>query len=198
MNVKGRAAHSSVPQTGTNAIQAMARLLLALDEHSKSLSELRHELVGSPTLTVGRIDGGTQVNIVAENCWAEFDRRLIPGENPAEVMSFYEDFLRKQPTLSGSLSLSLEPLLQDWPLDTSLDTDVVRKARCVLRDIGLDDRPVGVPFGSDASKLRRVGIPSVIFGPGSINLAHAAEEYVRVDEVHQALIFYSELIRRFS
>lgn len=197
INVKGRAAHSSVPHTGVNAIQAMARLLIKLDEHAQSLAGMRHDLVGSPTLTVGRIDGGTQVNIVPENCWAEVDRRLIPGEDPSEVLSFYEQFLR-QPGLNGSLSMTFEPLLKDWPLNTPLDADVVRSAACVLRDIGLDDRPVGVAFGSDASKLRNIGIPSLIFGPGSIEYAHAAEEYVETKEVEQARIFYRELMCRFN
>jgi acetylornithine deacetylase len=61
----------------------------------------------------------------------------------------------------------------------------------------LDGTPGGVPFGSDASKLSRQGIPSLIFGPGSIDQAHAAVEFVDMAQVEQALDFYREFILRF-
>jgi acetylornithine deacetylase len=55
-----------------------------------------------------------------------------------------------------------------------------------------------VPFGSDASKLSRQGVPSLVFGPGSIDRAHGAVEYVEIDEVLKAEAFFREFLRRFE
>ena len=89
-------------------------------------------------------------------------------------------------------------MLTDEALDTPLDCAPVRLASEVLRDLGLDGDPCGVPFGSDASKLSRQGLPSLVFGPGSIDRAHAAVEYVETDQVLQAFEFYREFIKRFE
>ena len=64
--------------------------------------------------------------------------------------------------------------------------------------MGLNGQLAGVPYGSDASKLARQGIPSIIFGPGSIDRAHAAIEYVECDQVAQATEFYSDFLLRFE
>ena len=89
-------------------------------------------------------------------------------------------------------------MLEDYPLETAATSPIVSCAGQVLSDLGLNAEPVGVPYGSDASKLSRAGIPSVIFGPGSIDQAHAAVEYVECDPVEQALAFYRELMLRFE
>ena len=90
------------------------------------------------------------------------------------------------------------PLIQDCPLETPLDSEVVLRTAHVLRGIGIDDRPVGVAFGSDASKLAQIGIPSIILGPGSIDHAHTPDEYVELDQVEQAFLAYRELMRVFE
>jgi acetylornithine deacetylase len=64
--------------------------------------------------------------------------------------------------------------------------------------MGLDGDLGGVPFGSDASKLSRQGIPSLIIGPGSIDQAHAAVEFVEIAEVERAVTFYRNFIQRFE
>jgi acetylornithine deacetylase len=64
--------------------------------------------------------------------------------------------------------------------------------------MGLDGTLCGVPFSSDASKLSRQGIPSIVIGPGSIDRAHAAVEYVELDQVQQAEEFFRQFILRFA
>ena len=67
-------------------------------------------------------------------------------------------------------------LLVDEALDTNFASAVVRHSQRILSEMGRDPSPCGVPFGSDASKLSRAGIPAVVFGPGSINQAHAVDD----------------------
>lgn len=199
ITVTGKSAHSSKPDLGVNAIHQMARVLFALQKEEAHLQSIHHALVGSPTFNVGRIEGGTQVNIVPEKCWIEVDRRLIPGEDPAAVLRSHEDLLQTLRNSNGNLEVNMEPpLIQDCPLETPLDSEIVLRTAHVLRGIGIDDRPVGVSFGSDASKLAQIGIPSIILGPGSIDHAHTPDEYVELDQVEQAFLAYRELMRVFE
>ena len=89
-------------------------------------------------------------------------------------------------------------LLIDEALDTPPDSAVMQTAAQVLTAMGLDPAPCGVPFGCDASKLSRAGIPSIVFGPGSIDRAHTADEYVELDQVEQAAEFQKRFLLSFT
>lgn len=198
ITVKGRAAHSSMPGLGINAIEHMAWVVQCLGDHRVQLQKVCHPLVGSPTLNVGLIQGGTQVNNVPEACWIEIDRRLVPGEQPESVLSSYRDLLHKLQAARPVLDWSMEPLLQDEPMQTPVNSMIATSAREALKAAGLDGSPVGVPFGSDASKFARAGIPSIIMGPGSIEQAHTADEYVELEEVEKAFVVYRKLMTSFG
>jgi len=99
----------------------------------------------------------------------------------------------------AGLDASIDPpMLVDEALETPSDSAVAQTASRVLREMGLPDELVGVPYGSDASKLSRKGVPSIIFGPGSIDRAHAAVEYVECDQVIQAEEFYRRFLLWFE
>ncbi|RFC47812.1 MAG: acetylornithine deacetylase [Verrucomicrobia bacterium] len=199
IRVQGRAAHSSRPQLGINAITHMARLIIALEDDTASLGHRPHPLLGPPTCNVGVIHGGVQVNFVPDECVIEIDRRLLPGETVAGVLAHYQgildDLAARFPGFDAAME---EPMLTDEALETASDQPVVRTATAVLESLGLEPRPCGVPFGCDASKLSRAGVPSIVFGPGSIDRAHAAVEYVETAEVEQAVEFYRRFILAFE
>lgn len=196
----GKAAHSAKPHLGNNAISHMARLVLALEEENKRFSSSPHPLLGSPTVNVGVIHGGVQVNLVPNRCTIEIDRRLLPGETASSVLRLYQALLDRLKQEQPSFDATLEepPLLVDEALDTPVDSHLVRVAQEVLAKLGLDASPCGVPFGSDASKLSRAGIPTILFGPGSIDQAHSVDEYIEVTQVAQASAFYRQFILDFA
>jgi len=199
ITVHGKAAHSSNPHRGANAIAHMAHLVYLLEEHSAQLGGLEHPLLGSPTINVGLIHGGTQVNIVPESCWIEVDRRLVPGEEPQKVLNDYRELLLGLRPSHPEIQVVVEPAaLQDQALETPTDCAVVRQTAEVLKEMGLDPRPCGVPFGSDASKLSRAGIPSIILGPGSIEQAHTIDEFVDIEQVEKAFVAYRQLMSLFE
>jgi acetylornithine deacetylase len=197
--VQGKAAHSSKPHLGVNAISHMARIVLALEEDNRQLAVREHPLLGPATVNVGIINGGVQVNFVPDTCTIEIDRRLLPGERVPAVLAHYQallDHLKVQhPTLSATMEA---PMLSDEALETSSESTAARLASSILAEMGRDGTPCGVPFGSDASKLSRQGIPSLVIGPGSIDQAHAAVEFVEVSEVERAVQFYHSFIQRFE
>ena len=197
---EGKAAHSSKPHLGVNAISHMSRLVLALEAMNERMAPRKHPLLGAATLNVGVISGGVQVNLVPDQCAIEVDRRLLPGEKPVDVMLEFQELLDNLAALHSGFSARIECplLLVDEALDTPMDASVVSSARRVLRTMKLKDQPCGVPFGSDASKLARAGVPAIVFGPGSIDQAHAADEYVELAQVEQAMDFYRRFILDFG
>jgi acetylornithine deacetylase len=198
IRVRGRAAHSSRPDLGVNAIQHMAHLILALEEDTGRLANQTHPLLGPPTCNIGVIQGGVQVNFVPDECVIEIDRRLLPGETVPAVLAHYQALLDCLKTRRPDFAAEMEaPMLTDEALETPVHDPLVQTAASVLGAMGLDPRPCGVPFGCDASKLSRAGIPSIVFGPGSIDRAHAAVEFVEIDQLERAVEFYRRVILGF-
>ena len=199
IRTKGKAAHSSKPHLGINAITAMSRIVLALQEDHERMQCAAHPLLGPGTCNVGVIRGGVQVNFVPDEAVIEIDRRLLPGEEVDDVLAHYQslldDLAKQHPDVNAEME---KPMLQDWPFQTDDDTPIVHLARGVLREMNRDEAVCGVPFGSDASKFSRMGIPTILFGPGSIDQAHAAVEYVECAELEAALAFYTQIARRFT
>jgi len=196
----GKAAHSSMPEEGDSAIYQMMHVMQFIrDVIEPQLAKVGHPLCGSPTIVAGTIHGGTQINIVPEQCEIELDRRILPGELPEVVIAEFEQQLRsyiEQENLH--VQVSVRELLLDWALQTPKDAAVVSFAREAARELGLSDELIGVTYGSDASKLQRQGIPTIVYGPGSIAQAHSKEEWVSVHEVGQAAEFYYHLAMSFG
>lgn len=194
--VHGKSAHSSKPHLGVNAITHMARVIAAIEEDNTRMAALQHPLVGCGTCNIGVIAGGVQVNFVPDRCVIEIDRRLLPGQRASDAVAHYRQLLQSLEGITAELEEPL--LLVDEALDTPAESAVVQTAMQVLRNMGLNAEPCGVPFGCDASKLSRAGIPSIVFGPGSIDRAHTADEYVELDQVEQALEFQRRFILSFT
>ena len=197
--VRGKAAHSGKPHLGVNAITHMARVVLAIEEDHVRLAAKVHPLLGPATVNVGVIHGGVQVNFVPDHCAIEIDRRLLPGETVPAVLAHYQTLLDASRAQHPTFDAIMEPpMLTDEGLETPADSAAAKIAGSVLAEMGLDGTLCGVPFGSDASKLSRQGIPSLVIGPGSIDQAHAADEFVDIAQVEQAAEFYRNFILRFE
>jgi acetylornithine deacetylase len=186
IHTTGRACHSSAPDLGVNAIYRMGRLLGAFERYADGLKTARVDpLLGRPTISVGRIEGGTSANTVPASCRVEIDRRLLPGEDGAAAARELTDFLRGQSGIDFPLECS-----QPWkalpPLGPENSGEAVDcLGRAVSEVVGHADVTV-VPYGTDASTLAASGVPAVVFGPGDIAQAHTADEWVSLTEVAQA------------
>ena len=195
----GKAAHSAKPHLGVSAIQHMAYVLQALEAEGARLATITNPLLGPATLNVGLIRGGEQINFVPDRCEIAIDRRLLPGEDPHDVWRHTGALVEALRPQIPALQVEMDtPSIADAAMETPAGEAVVQVAQSILQDMGADPAPQGVPFGSDASKLFRQGIPSIIFGPGSIDRAHAAVEYVECDQVFAALSFFTRFLERFE
>ncbi len=194
LTTAGRSCHSSRPEQGVNAIYRMAAVLPHLQRYAEELRASRSDpRLGPPTLSVGRIDGGTSVNTVPDRCRIEVDRRLLPGEKAPAALEHLHDYLRQR--IDPSLPFSFSAPWLSAPALSAVGSNelVARLGAAIDRVIGTH-QVEAVPYGTDAAPLAESGIPAVVFGPGDIARAHTCDEWVPLEEVEQA----SEILYRLA
>ena len=205
ISVEGREAHSAFPQQGVSAISIAARLIVHIEEHrvTPRTSALSNEdtslrsLFDPPqtTVNIGVISGGTAKNILARECSFLVEWRALPGEPQGSVQATLEaiaeeaqraapgakirvEGLRDEPgfapVASGSLQLQLARLLPEAPLGIRL--------------------PVGISFGSEATRMTRIADEVIVIGPGDMRTAHSDRECVPVAELEMWTRVLAELI----
>ncbi len=201
VRTKGVACHSSTPDLGVNAVYKMAPILAAVAGYAAELARsAAHPVLGPPSLSVGRIEGGVSVNTVPDWCAIEIDRRLIPGEVGSESIQKVENLLREA---LGSLDgvEFLPPWVQMPALAPGERTEndwIDHVGRAVARVTGSLPEIMGVPYGTDAGPLGESGLPCLVFGPGDIAQAHTKDEWVELDQVRLAAEAYFEIARELG
>lgn len=185
----GRAAHSAYPERGKNAIYAMGHVLAVLEKHARELTlRTPHPLLGTPSMSVGVIEGGQAVNIVPDQCWIEIDRRTLPGEQRERIF--------------GDVSAALHGI-EDWTMDaphleaagleTPEQSGSISHLRSAIESLAGPAVVESAQYATDAGIYSAAGTPCVVFGPGDIADAHTAGESIDIRE----LLTAREIIRGF-
>jgi acetylornithine deacetylase len=191
---RGRSCHSSQPELGVNAIYRIGKLLPLVQRYAEQLSRSRADpRLGPPTLSAGRIEGGTSVNTVPDLCRVEIDRRLVPGENAQNAVAEFEASLRQdaEPDIAFECT---QPWLSSPALAAAGSEELVDRLAAAIDAVVGRHQVTAVPYATDAATLAAAGVPSVVFGPGDIARAHTCDECVPLDEVGQA----SEILYRLA
>jgi acetylornithine deacetylase len=191
----GRAGHSSQPHLGVNAIFRMAPVLAALERYQREVAGTlgEHPLCGNPTLSVGTITGGLSVNTVPDHCTIEIDRRLLPREEPLAAQQHVIDYLARE--LGDAIQLQHDkPFLIGLGLPDDNNARYADAMDDAIHATSLPGGKIGVPFGTDAAAYAAAGVPSIVFGPGSIDQAHTADEWLALDQLAAA----SEALYQFG
>lgn len=195
LSIRGHSGHSSDPSLGVNAIDAMH---LAMGELIKFREELRENYhnpvfgVPFPTLNLGCLHGGDNPNRICPHCELQFDLRPLPGMNPEELRAALRQRLLRA-TASMPIELSLAPLFSGTPaMETRADAAIVKACE------SLTGQAAGaVAFGTEAPYLNRLGLETVVLGPGNIGQAHQPDEYLSIDQASATLSLLRALIRQF-
>jgi acetylornithine deacetylase/succinyl-diaminopimelate desuccinylase family protein len=191
----GRAAHSSCPENGENAIYHMAHAVLELQRYAAALQQRAGDpRLGPPTLSVGTIHGGLCVNAVPDLCTIEIDRRLTPDETPAAARQEVLAWLAQRTASSACLRHD-PPFLASPGLSDRGSATAVPQLQKILHRQNLVTELVGVPYGTNAPFYAATGAPTVVFGPGSIDQAHTADEWIAIDQLHTAVEVYTAVGR---
>ena len=194
LETSGKACHSSRPDLGVNAVYRMARLLRGIEEYSEKLQSLPGDReLGPRTISVGRITGGVSPNTVPDQCLAILDRRLLPGETYESATADLDAFLKAQPDVDFSFTLT-NSSPGCLPLGPESSLDLVRRLGSAIDSVVGEHRVHSVPFGTDASTVAAAGIPAVVFGPGDIAQAHTKDEWIDLAQLEPA----AEILFRFA
>jgi len=193
-HTRGRAVHSSQPELGENAIYRMAEVVTLLQEYSEEVvpTLATHARCGRPTMSVGTIAGGAGVNIVPETCRVAIDRRLVPGETPEKAYEHAVEFVRAG--VAGGWQVEHDrPFIESPGLSDEANGPLAERLSQMARDVGGRGEIVGVPYGTDAAIVAVSGVPAVVFGPGSIEQAHTADEWIDLEQLDRASEIYYQL-----
>lgn len=180
VRTSGRSVHATNPDRGVNAITAMAKVVLALENYHRELAQRQHPIVGVPTCNVGLIAGGSTANAVPDACTVKLDRRMIPRENPEDVQAELTRVVMGVDIGEAQVTIG-DFLFSSW-FDSPATSDLSQTFLACVRDVLDDDPgPVGYLPGSDAKHLMGVARGDmIIFGPGSYEAAHAFDEHVEL------------------
>ena len=183
-----------MPETGHDALQAATRVLNAIYDQLPELKKIKSSIPGidSPTMLVGRIDGGTNTNVVPGKVVLKMDRRMIPEEDPvvveAQVRALIEEAVRGIPGITLDIKrLLLSHALRELPGTRKLVDSLQRNAQDY---IGETIPAQGTPLYADARLYGEQGIPAVLYGAGPRSVpesnAKKADERLALEDLRKA------------
>jgi acetylornithine deacetylase/succinyl-diaminopimelate desuccinylase family protein len=194
ITVHGKAGHGAMPETAVDALQAATRILNAIYGQLPELKKIKSKVPGidSPTMLVGRIDGGTNTNVVPGKVVMKMDRRMIPEEDPvaveAQVRALIEDAVKGMPGIRVEIRrLLLSHALRPLPGSDALVARLQQNGRDVM---GEEISAMGTPLYADARLYGERGIPAVLYGAGPRSVpesnAKKADEKLALDDLRKA------------
>ncbi len=190
LTATGKTAHASMPTLGENAIYKAAEAVLKLREYEFDVPI--HPLLGKPSLNVGTIKGGININSVPDKAEIGLDIRIVPGQTPDQVTRDLEHVLGEK----------IELTLLDYAQGISTDPDHpwVQEVFDILKPyLGQRPEPAGAPYFTDASVLTSHfgNPPTIILGPGEPDQAHQSNEYCYVEKIQEAVQYYTEIATKW-
>ncbi len=197
--VHGVAAHSGRPDDGRNAIYGLARVVEELRTWHGELMARAHPLVGPPTWSVGLIEGGQGTSTVPAQARLSADRRLLPGEDPDQVLAEVRERLASLPLTQDGLTVEVTMPMAMPGFETASQDAFVQQTDAALRQTGGPGLGLaGWTAACDGGFVARdAEVPTVVLGPGSVNeQAHRPDESVAVDELLVAARTYTLLALR--
>ena len=187
LQATGKSTHASQPHLGENAILKLMKGLTTLHgPFQEFLASHTHPILGSATMNLGTIRGGKVPNIVPNLATAQIDIRTVPDlvrDRPAK------DVLQQ---FAGELEII--EARESPPMDLSSDHPWLNRLKTAMPGLVL----TGAPWFSDASHLAAAGVPSICLGPGSIDQAHTADEFISIEDLEAGASWFSRMIAQIK
>jgi acetylornithine deacetylase len=170
--------HSSLADSVPNPLAALARAAVALDNLGTELRDVGPEGLRGLCMNVAALDGGLAFNIIPAHATLTFSVRPAPGVDHHKLLAQAEVAVRT----------AAAPLATEWETIAFNPAFETRDPRAFVAWLGeRAQAPVDLPFGTEAGQFVEQGIDAVVFGPGHIEQAHKADEYVELDELEDAV-----------
>lgn len=192
----GRAAHGSRYDIGVDAIRHAGLVLAEMDAlDAGALHARTHPLLGRASLHASLIEGGIGLSTYPDSCRLSVERRTLPGETASDAVAEMQAACDRVRSRRPELSARVKLVAAQSPSDVSADTPVVKMVERAMAAEGLAVSIEGLSAWTDAAVLNEAGIPAICFGPGDIALAHAAEEFVPIEEIVKATSVMARVAR---
>ncbi|MHB1125225.1 MAG: M20 family metallopeptidase [Ramlibacter sp.] len=194
VTVHGKMAHAAIPHTGVDALQGAVKILQALYACNERYRQVTSSVAGitHPYLNVGRIEGGTNTNVVPGKVVFKLDRRMIPEEDPVQVEADVRGEIERAAAAVPGISVEIRRLLlahsmKPLPGNEPLVEAIQRHGRAVF---GQDIPAMGTPLYTDVRLYAQAGIPGVIYGAGPRTVlesnAKRADERLELEDLRRA------------
>ncbi|MRD46097.1 ArgE/DapE family deacylase [Caenimonas koreensis DSM 17982] len=194
VTVHGKMAHAAIPHTGVDALQAAVKILNALYAENERYRAVTSQVTGisHPYLNVGRIEGGTNTNVVPGKVVFKLDRRMIPEEDPVAVEASIRNVIAKAAAQCEGVSVDIKRLLlarsmRPLPGNQPLVDAIQKHGKAVF---GVDIPAMGTPLYTDVRLYAEAGIPGVIYGAGPRTVlesnAKRADEHLVLEDLRRA------------
>lgn len=188
---RGVTAHGSTPELGENAVYAACRAVGKIEDFGFNVSP--HDVIGGPSINVGRIKGGININSVPDLAEFDIDIRTIPSQDHGEIRAHLESYLQGDVELQTSVDVNgvISDDTNPWIQDVFDHIEPILGARPEVKT---------AKYFTDASVLTPAfgNPPTIILGPGDAAMAHKTDEYCEVDKVYQAVNLYETIIDRWG
>jgi len=193
----GKAAHSSQPELGENAILKLGCALEAAHRYLVPiLRTFDHPELGHSTLNIGTISGGSRPNIVPDFASAEIDIRTTPSlYESGGALETLKEFIE-----NTQLPVSIEKAHENPPMEVPANHPWISRLTSIPKKTNPQEipAPVGAPWFSDAAHLTTAGLPSICIGPGSIDQAHTKDEFILVEDLENGAQYFTSLIHSLT
>lgn len=201
--VTGRASHSALNHLGVNAVEISAMIIARLRDMNLDFQASGPFVDGYEpshcTVTTGVIAGGTALNIVPSTCWFEFEFRLLPGQEAKQLLSDIQHFadgtlLPTMRSIAEEASIEWEELMSYPALGRDQASEIERLG-CTLTST---HHPKKLAFGTEAGHFAKRGIPSIVCGPGYIDVAHKPDEHIEIEQLNDCATFLRSMVRAYA
>lgn len=203
VTVRGRTCHSSLAPQGVNAVEYAARMIVKIREISDRQRRQgpQDALYDVPFSTghTGSVEGGIALNVVPDLCKFVFEFRAVNGDDPNVLAAEVEAFAREvlEPEMRAvAPEAGIE--FSSRPYQAGLNTDPSDEVVVLAKQFAGRNGHSKVAFGTEAGLFQAGGVPSVVVGPGSIDQAHKADEFIEIAELVKCGAFLDRLITHCS
>jgi succinyl-diaminopimelate desuccinylase len=182
LTIQGKPAHGAMPQKGINSIECALNLIPALYD---CLDKKKNMILGTSTLNIGRIEGGTVINVVAEKTNLKLDYRFIPEQDPESIIDNLSKIKGNPCSLNYKIIKKLPSLQSDF--NQPLIQTLKKSSKAKL---------IGLPYATDAAHLIDPDdpVPFILYGPGNPEVIHSSNEYVQLEYLYKSTEFITKAL----
>nr|WP_281351248.1 M20 family metallopeptidase [Sneathiella litorea] len=187
---RGITAHGSTPELGINAVYAACQAIGKIENFGFNVPP--HSVIGSPSINVGRVQGGINVNSVPDYAEFDIDIRTIPSQDHSTIITHLGQYIGQDVSLEATVDV-------DGVISDFSDLWIQDVFNCTEKILGTPLTGETAKYFTDASVLTPAfgNPPTIIIGPGDAAVAHKTDEYCEIDKLHQAVEIYTSILKRW-